>query len=103
MKRPKLRYLMVAFLAVCACDAPRAQTTTDRVVLGPLWTLEGLQSPESVHLSADGAFLYVSNIGGEGDVRDGDGFISRASLDGRMLESRWATGMDAPKGMALRG
>lgn len=70
--------------------------------LEPAWTLDGFNSPESVALSVDGDFLYVSNIGGEGGVVDGDGFVSRISLDGAVVEHHWASGMDAPKGMALK-
>lgn len=94
--------LLATLMVVAVCGPAQAQAVPGPVTLTPLWTLDGLQSPESAQLSADGTFLYVSNIGGEGDVRDGDGHISRVSLDGRMLEQRWAVGMDAPKGMVLR-
>lgn len=87
--------VLAALLAGPATAAPPKLT--------PLWTLQGLESPESVALSADGRFLYVANVGGEGDARDGNGFVSRVSLDGRMLDRRWAIGMDAPKGAALKG
>lgn len=94
--------LMAALAALALCGPSQAQVTAGPVTLTPLWTLDGLQSPESAQLSADRTLLYVSNIGGEADVRDGDGHISRVSLDGRMLEQRWAVGMDAPKGTVLR-
>jgi sugar lactone lactonase YvrE len=90
-----LRSLVLAALLSSPASAQAPKLT-------PLWTLAGLESPESVALSADGRFLYVANVGGEGDARDANGFISRVSLDGRMLETRWATGMDAPKGAALK-
>ena len=67
-----------------------------------VWLVEGLASPESVALSADGRFLYVSNVNGEGEDHDGNGFIAKVSLDGRLLSRTWATGLDAPKGLALR-
>lgn len=41
-------------------------------------------------------------MNGEGEIEDGNGFISRVSLDGRMLQREFATGLDAPKGIALR-
>jgi hypothetical protein len=56
-----------------------------------------------VQPSADGAFLYVSNVAGEGDARDGNGFVARITPDGRMLEREWARGLDAPKGLGLVG
>jgi hypothetical protein len=71
--------------------------------LEQVWRFEGLDAPESIALSADGTFLYVSNVAGEGDAKDGNGFVSRVSLDGRMLQPRWAEGLDAPKGLALKG
>jgi len=89
-------------LAAAGCSQAKDDPASAPPRLQPLWTLEGLSSPESVVLSGDGRFLYVSNVGGEGDARDGDGFISRVSRDGAMIEQRWATGFDAPKGMALK-
>lgn len=70
--------------------------------LMPLWTTRGFANPESVALSADGQFLYVSNVDGEGDARDGNGRIDRLALDGKLLQCGWATGLDGPKGLALR-
>ena len=70
--------------------------------LTPLWTTTGFANPESVALSADGQFLYVSNVDGEGDARDGNGRIDRLALDGKLLQRGWATGLDGPKGLALR-
>jgi len=67
------------------------------------WSTGGFANPESVLLSPDGKFLFVSNVAGEGDARDGNGFISRVSLDGAMLEREWAKGLDAPKGLAIAG
>jgi hypothetical protein len=51
----------------------------------------------------------VSNVDGEPLERDGNGFISRLSPDGRVRELRWIDGtlpdvdLHAPKGMAIRG
>jgi sugar lactone lactonase YvrE len=71
--------------------------------LEPIWTLQGLSAAESVALSADGSFLYVSNVNGEGGAVDGNGFISRVSIDGKMLQEKWASGLDGPKGLVLKG
>ena len=64
---------------------------------------EGLANPESAALSADRAFLYVSNVNGDGADKDGNGFIARVGIDGRILERDWARGLNAPKGIMLRG
>lgn len=92
--------LIAVFVLVFAAGCSTAPA--GRPALEPLWTLHGLASPESVILAPDGA-LFVSNVSGEGEAQDGDGFIARISRDGRMLERAWATGLDAPKGMALQG
>lgn len=70
-------------------------------VLEALWVLDGFAEPESSVLSADGTFYYVSNVDGGPGAMGGAGFISRISTDGSMLERDWATGLNAPKGMAL--
>lgn len=68
-----------------------------------MWRATGLANPESAALSADGAFLYVTNVNGEADARDGNGFIARVSTDGRVLQREFATGLDGPKGVMLGG
>ena len=62
----------------------------------------GLANPESI--TSDGKYLYVSNIGNKLDpsAKDGDGFISKLSLDGKVIEHSWAdTKLNAPKGTAV--
>jgi sugar lactone lactonase YvrE len=85
-------------LGLAAC----ASTPSGPPTLTPLWTARGFSNPESVALSADGRFFYVSNVSGEAGAKDGDGFISRVGRDGTMIERQWAKGLDAPKGLALR-
>jgi DNA-binding beta-propeller fold protein YncE len=68
-----------------------------------VWRTQGLANPESAALSADETFLYVTNVNGEGDAKDGNGFIARVSVDGRILEREWARGLNAPKGIMLGG
>lgn len=96
---PKSLVLCLACVLIVGC----AQTTSPPPPrLTPLWTTPGFPNPESVALGADGTFLYVSNVNGEGGGKDGNGSISRLSLDGKVLQHGWATGLDAPKGLALR-
>ncbi len=65
------------------------------------WETEGFKNPESVLFDATRERLYVSNIDGDPVGKDGNGFISLVSPDGAIIEAEWATGLDAPKGMAL--
>jgi glucose/arabinose dehydrogenase len=100
-----VKWLSLAALALCVACAPAA-TAPDApapVRLEQAWRLAGFANPESAALSGDGSFLYVTNVNGEGEAKDGNGFISRVSTDGRMLEREFARGLDGPKGIMLGG
>ncbi len=68
-----------------------------------VWTLEGLEAPESAYFDEARDVLYVSNVNGEPMDKDGNGYIARVSLNGEMLEAQWVTGLDAPKGLVSDG
>lgn len=99
MRAPALALCLLA--AACGSPPPGKAAAQDNRV--PVWTLTGLSDPESVALAADGRSLYVANVAGEGDIKDGNGFISRVSLDGKLLEREWVRGLDAPKGAIVKG
>jgi sugar lactone lactonase YvrE len=60
-----------------------------------------LRVPESVLYDPGTDALYVANIDGKPDALDGNGFISKMTLDGKITNLRWATGLNAPKGMGI--
>jgi sugar lactone lactonase YvrE len=66
-----------------------------------LWEAGGFAMPESVLWDADKKVLYVSNINGGPADKDGNGYISKLSVDGKLITEKWAIGLDGPKGMAL--
>lgn len=68
-----------------------------------LWRTEGFEAPESALFDPARGRIIVSNIAGHPGEADGEGYLSLLSLDGAVLQRRWATGMDAPKGMAMVG
>ena len=68
-----------------------------------VWELAGFEAPESALPDKANAVIYVSNVNGNPGDKDGNGYISKVSLDGKMLVQKWVTGMDAPKGLALVG
>jgi sugar lactone lactonase YvrE len=68
-----------------------------------VWSLSGFQTPESVLFDTERNVLYVSNIAGEPNEKNGAGFISKVSPDGSMIEADWVTGLDAPKGLVQQG
>lgn len=72
--------------------------------LTQLWeTKKELRVPESVLYHEPGNILYVSNINGKPTEKNGKGFISKVSLDGKIEVLKWATGLNAPKGSAIYG
>lgn len=103
-----VKWLSLAIVLAAAC-APAAEAPAETAeAAGPtrleqVWRTAGFANPESVALSADGTFLYVSNVNGEGEAKDGNGFLSRVGLDGQMLQRDFATGLDAPKGIMAGG
>lgn len=55
--------------------------------------------PESVLINGD--YIYVSNINGEPTQKNGAGYISKLSLDGKIINKEWVGGINAPKGMGV--
>lgn len=83
--------------------APAPASAPSAPTLDIVWRATGLANPESAAMSADGAFLYVTNVNGEGEAKDGNGFISKVSTDGTILERDWSRGFNGPKGVTLVG
>jgi hypothetical protein len=64
----------------------------------------GLEAPESVYFHASSGVLFASNVGkGGATAKDGGGYISKLSLEGKMLEPKWVAGLNAPKGLRSHG
>jgi sugar lactone lactonase YvrE len=64
-------------------------------------TKKELRVPESVLYDESRNVLYVSNINGKSTEKNGQGFISKVSLDGKIEVLKWVTGLHAPKGSAI--
>lgn len=85
---------VVVVVAACGSEAGKPQK---------LWELSGFQNPESALPDPAADVIYVSNVAGGPADKDGNGFISKVSLDGKMVSDKWVTGLDSPKGLALAG
>lgn len=67
-----------------------------------LWQTDTLlKTPESALFNPKNNFLYVSNINGALDAKDGNGSIGKVGLDGKIITVDWVKGLNAPKGMGL--
>ncbi|MCP4675268.1 MAG: hypothetical protein GY854_07135 [Deltaproteobacteria bacterium] len=70
---------------------------------------DGFATPESVLCDHQSDVYLVSNIGGKPGDKDDNGFVSKLSPDGGMIERKWIDGesadvnLNAPKGMAIYG
>jgi len=90
--------LLLAPLLLGLSGAGRAQTW----VLSRGVDLErGLRQPAWVLHDPDRRLLYVSNLNGEPRQREIQGYISRVSMQGRVVDPAWVTGLRDPRGMAL--
>lgn len=73
------------------------------ITLEQLWETGGLNNPESVVYDGNSGAIYISNVNGQGGDKDGNGYISRLSIDGKVLDQEWIKGLNAPKGLAISG
>lgn len=65
-----------------------------------VWETSGFEKPESVLYHSASNAVFISNINGQQQAKDGNGYISKLTADGRIKKLKWVTGLDAPKGMA---
>lgn len=74
-----------------------------------LHTVQGLGFPESVRYDPDQDVFFVSNMAGEGSLKDGNGYIARIPAGDLHAGAVFIQGgrggavLDAPKGMAIQG
>ncbi len=61
------------------------------------------KQPESVVFDKRTGLLFVSNIDGAPNEKDGQGFISILDRNGKVLQLEWVVGLNAPKGLAVVG
>ncbi len=66
------------------------------------WSTDSVMKvPESVCYDPTRNVLYVANIEGKSNEKDGKGFISKVTPEGEVVKLEWVTGLDAPKGMGV--
>ncbi len=92
--------LITTVVMVCCGQLTTAKPRPSK--LTKVWESDTtLRTPESVLYDQKENVLYVSNIDGKADELDGSGFISKVSLDGKIMNLRWTSGLNAPKGMGI--
>lgn len=99
------RFLFTALISGCFFTGQmQAQVSSPAASLTRIWECtDDLITPESVLYNPDENVLYVSCINEHPWEKDNNGYIARLSADGKVLNARWATGLNAPKGMGITG
>jgi hypothetical protein len=91
-----MKYLLSVVFALTSV-AVTAQHKLEKI-----WETDSIiPVPESVLF--DGNILYVSLIDGGGWDADGVGGVGKLSLNGKDFDSKWITGLNAPKGLGKFG
>lgn len=99
MKLLNTKHLLVAG---CMFVSANVFSQQQSITLEKQWVTDtSLRVPESVYFDAAKNVLYVSNIDGASNEKDGKGFISRLSPEGKVLDLQWVKGLNAPKGMGI--
>jgi len=94
--------LLPSLLAVLSLTLVHETNAADLPVK---WQItEGLKAPESAYLDKHTGFIFLSQIGeGGGKADDGDGWISKLTVNGKMVKDKWVTGLSALKGIRSHG
>ncbi len=93
-----MKKIICSLALVCAVlmNASAQKATAQK-----LWATDTiLKIPESVLVDDKENCLWVSNIDGASNGKDGKGSISKLSKTGAPINLDWVTGLNAPKGMA---
>lgn len=101
-----MKYTLFSFLIFSFCFGGIASAQETELPQGvkEIWSVsEGFDAPESAYYDSATEAVYLSQIGGEGDAKDGNGFISKLSLDGKVVQLKWVTGLNGPKGIRIHG
>ncbi len=91
--------VMISGCSPSSDAAPEITQTDSAPALKQIWQTSGFSAPEGV--ARDDHYIYISNIAGEAAEKDGEGWISRLSHSGEVLDLKWVDGFNGPKGMAI--
>jgi len=106
-----VRIVLIALIAIhssslfrsrAIADEEKLASSTASVALRPSWVVsDQIGAPAAAVYDRAAGEIYLSQIGGEGDKKDGDGLISRLDLNGRIVAFSWISGLNAPKFLAI--
>jgi hypothetical protein len=101
---------VVLLLSLVSCTSQKKKNGEDagdadavkKFELVEVWKTDTLfRVPESVIYDKDNDVVYVSNMNDNPREKDGNGFISRLSTSGEILDLEWVADMSSPKGLGI--
>ncbi len=98
-----MKFFNLLLIVICISFDLFSQSA--KIELVEKWATEQVfKTPESVFFDSLRNVVYVSNINEVNpDKKDNDGFISKLDPSGKVVELRWITGLNDPKGMGIFG
>ena len=103
-----LSIVLLFFLVSCTSQKKKSSEDTDdatavkKFELVEVWKTDTLfRVPECVIYDKDNDVIYVSNMNDNPREKDGNGFISRLSTSGEILDLKWVEDMSSPKGLGI--
>ncbi|HXA02363.1 MAG TPA: hypothetical protein VNW99_10270 [Cytophagaceae bacterium] len=104
----KILYAVSLSLAIYSCTTKKTEenktVAIDTIVpVAPTLTMQWetdsvFTTVESVLYDKNNNIIYTSNIDGDPLKKDKNGFISKISPDGKVIQLKWVSGLNAPKG-----
>jgi sugar lactone lactonase YvrE len=86
----------ISVFALLVCFTPLLSAAEPQVK----WEVtQGCDRPESAYFDPITKNFFISQISGEGGVKDGKGWITRCDASGKVLAEKWVEGLNAPKGL----
>lgn len=95
------RTLLAVSVGLLACAISGPYAGVQAATPAKVWESTKAYGPECVYHDANAGVLYVTNGNNDATKKDGDGYVSKHALDGTVITEKWATGLSAPKGMAV--
>ncbi len=103
-----LSIVLLLFLVSCTSQKKKSVEDTGDAIdvkkfeLVEVWKTDTLfRVPECVIYDKDNDVVYVSNMNDNPREKDGNGFISRLSTSGEILDLEWVSEMSSPKGLGI--
>lgn len=107
-KKKDMKYsTLIIFLSLFQACQPSKKASekeeenkTPVVSLELVWQTDSVMlTPEAVRYNETEKVIYVMNMGEKpNSEKDGDGTISKLSIDGEILDKEWVVGLNSPKG-----